>query len=113
MRKLSVPTNAAPATPGEIIIEEYLKPMGLTQQQLADALGIDRVRLNMILNGRRSVTADTAMRLERVLGPSAQSWLNMQTLVDLYAAAHSDEAKAIKRLKPLNSATHPRESVAS
>ena len=97
-----LPTNRRPTTPGEIIAEEFLKPMGLTQQQLADAMHVDRVRINNIINGHRSVTPDTALRLEKVLGPSAQFWLNAQQRVELWDALHSESLRGeMAGLQPL------------
>ena|SRR5579863_3183657 len=96
-----LPTHRRPSSPGEIITEEFLKPLDLTQQQLADAMKISRVRINAILNGRRGITPDTALRLERVLGPSAQFWLNLQMMVDLYDAMHSPSAREVQHLEVL------------
>jgi len=99
VRNLTIPTHRPPTTPGEILEEEFLKPLGYTQAQFAEAFGIDRVRLNGLINGRRAVTADTAMRLARVLGTSVEMWLNLQTVCDVYAAQHSEAAAEIKKLK--------------
>jgi len=101
MRKFTVPKNRRPNAPGEIIEEEYRKVSGLTQQQLADALGISRVRYTEIANGRRRITPNTALRLARVLRTSPEFWLNMQQANDLYDVRHSDEAKEIVKLRPL------------
>jgi addiction module HigA family antidote len=73
----------------------------LTQGMLAKRLGISRANLNAVLNGKRAVTPVMAMRLERVLGVGMQTWLNLQTAVDIYDALHSEEAKQIAKLKPL------------
>ena len=99
---MKVPRNQRPSTPGEFI-REYLDntDIGLTQGLLADRLGISRVNLNAIINGRRVVTPEMAMRLERVLGVGMQTWLNMQAAVDIYDALHSPNAKVIARLEPL------------
>ena len=95
-----IPTKRRPSGPG-YHLREAIEDRGLTQQQFADALGIQRHRLNEILNGHRSVTTDTALRLARVLGTSAELWLNLQRQVDLYDALHGPGAKAISKLKPL------------
>jgi addiction module HigA family antidote len=79
---IPIPTNRPPTTPGEVITEEFLKPLDITQQALADAVKMSRVGVNAILNGRRAITPHTALRLERVLGPSAQFWLNLQMIVE-------------------------------
>jgi addiction module HigA family antidote len=97
-----LPTHRRPTTPGEYIDELFLKPRGLAQQQRADALRIDLVGVNAITKGRRSVTLETALRLEKVLGPSAGFWLNFQRSVDLWDAMHSDAVNKIKRLRMLS-----------
>ena len=104
MHEVMIPKNRRPVTPGEILREEFLPELGLTQQQFADALGMGRVRLNEILHGKRGVTADTAMRLERVLGVSAVTWLRLQLAVDMYDAMHSSQAAKIAKLKPIKKA---------
>ncbi len=101
---IPIPKNRRPTSPGEIITEEFLKPLDITQQQLADAMKISRVRLNEILNGRRGISPDTALRLERVLGPSAQFWLNLQMVVDLYETEHASNQRELASLKRLVSA---------
>lgn len=89
-------------TPGEIIREEYLRPLHLTQQRLAVAMGVSFQRVNELLNGRRSVTVDTALRLGRVLRTSPEFWLNLQRELDLWDATHGPVAKRIQRTtKPL------------
>ncbi|HVA33418.1 MAG TPA: HigA family addiction module antitoxin, partial [Candidatus Baltobacteraceae bacterium] len=75
--------------------------LGITQGELADRLGITRQSLNMLLNGKRAVTPLMALRLERVLGVDAQTWMNLQFAVDMYDARHDPEARRIARLKPL------------
>ena len=75
-----------PTTPGEILNEEFLKPMGMTQKQLADHLSCDVKVINRIVNGRCSVTAEMAIRLSAAFGTTAEFWLNAQQAVDIYAA---------------------------
>jgi antitoxin HigA-1 len=99
-----IPSPRRPTTPGTMLVEEYMKPLGLTQQALADAMGITRVRVNEIINGRRGVTADTALRLARVLGTSVDFWLRLQLACDLYDALHSRKGKTIARLRRITSA---------
>ena len=93
-----LPKNRRPTHPGEIIKEMYLKPLGLTQGNFAKALGISRPRANELLNGRRMVTPDTAMRLARAFKTSAQYWLNMQAAVDLYDIRKKDAYREVKCL---------------
>ena len=73
----------APIHPGEVLLEEFLKPMNLSQNQLAVGLGISARRINEIVLKKRSVTADTALRLARYFGMSPQFWLGLQTDYDL------------------------------
>ena len=94
-----VPTHAPPTHPGEMLLEDFLNPLEITQKEAADALGISYVRLNEIINGRRGITPDTALRLERMFGVEAQFWMNLQLRWDLYAAAHGPEARKIERVK--------------
>jgi len=84
-----------------MLLEEFLKPLGVTQTELAQRLGVSYPRLNEIVRGRRSVTPDTALRLAQVLGISADFWLGLQQDWDLWHALNGPEAKKISRLKPL------------
>jgi addiction module HigA family antidote len=84
-----------PTSPGEILREEYLKPLKLTQRRLAEHLGCDLKVINRIVNGRSSVTADLAVRLAAALGSTPQFWLNAQQAVDLHVAAR--RAKSLPR----------------
>ena len=96
-----LPQMRPPTHPGEMLLEEFVKPLGLTQTELARQLGVSYPRLNEIINGRRSVTPDTALRLSHVLGMSADFWLGLQQDWDLWHAKNSPKAKEIKRLKPI------------
>jgi addiction module HigA family antidote len=77
--------------PGEILLEDFLKPMGLTQYRLAKSIGVPQRRIGEIIAGKRSITADTALRLARFFGTDAESWINLQ--------AHYDLALAKERLR--------------
>jgi addiction module HigA family antidote len=72
-----------PIHPGEILLEEYLKPMGISQYRLAKDIKVDPRRINEIVHGQRSITADTALRLSRYFGTSERFWLNLQARYDL------------------------------
>src|SRR3972149_11383720 len=72
-----LPTHRPPPHPGEMLLEEFLKPLGITQSAFAARLGVSFPRLNEIINGKRSVTPDTALRLARVTGMSADFWLGV------------------------------------
>jgi addiction module HigA family antidote len=84
-----------------MLFEEFVKPLGLTQAELAKRLGVSYPRLNEIVKGRRSVTPDTALRLAQVLGMSADFWLGLQQDWDLWHAMNGPEAEKISRLSPL------------
>ena len=73
----------SPIHPGEVLLEEFIKPMNLSQNRLAIDIGVDARRINEIVLGKRSITADTALRLARFFGNSAQFWLGLQTQYDL------------------------------
>ncbi len=72
-----------PIHPGEILLEEFLEPLGLSQYRLAKGISVPPRRINEIVHGKRAVTADTALRLARFFGTSDRFWLNLQTLFDL------------------------------
>ncbi|MGH7497376.1 MAG: HigA family addiction module antitoxin [Gemmatimonadales bacterium] len=94
-----VPIRRPPTHPGEVLVEEFLKPLGISQVELAETMGITFQRVNAIANERRSVTPDTALRLAKVFGTSPDFWLNLQQARDLYEAMNSEEAKEIQKLK--------------
>ena len=95
-------TKRKPATMAEILVEEFMAPMELTQSALAEAMGVQRKHVNELCNDRRNVTAPTALILARVFGNSPEFWLNVQRRSDLWEAMHSPrERKRIKRAKPL------------
>ncbi len=96
-----LPQNRPPTHPGEMLLEEFVKPLGLTQTELAHSLRVSYPRLNEIVKGRRAVTPDTALRLSRVLGMSASFWLGLQQDWDLWHAMNSPEARQIDRLTPI------------
>ena len=72
-----------PVTPGEVLLEEFIKPLGISQYQVAKDVGVPPRRINEIVLGKRAVTADTALRLARYLGTSERFWLNLQARHDL------------------------------
>lgn len=73
-----IPTNRAPTHPGEMLLEEFLKPMEITQRELADGIHVPYQRINEIVNGRRGITPATSLRLSKYFGTSAGFWLNLQ-----------------------------------
>lgn len=98
-----LPKNRAPTHPGAMI-RDFLEDLRKTQTELADALGVSRVRLNEVIHGRRGMTPSTALRLERTLGKPAYWWLGLQQDYDLWYAMHDREMKEIRRLRRLQSA---------
>jgi len=98
---IRIPTHRAPTHPGEMLLEEFLKPMGLTQRELADSIHVPYQRINEIINGRRGVTPNTALRLSTFFVVSPDFWLNLQLRWDLYFAQQA-EADELKMIKPLS-----------
>ena len=96
-----LPRYRPPTHPGEMLLEEFLKPLGMSQSEFAGRLGVSFPRLNEIVRGKRGVTPDTALRLERVLGMSAGFWLGLQMDWDLWHAVHGKNAEHIQRLQPV------------
>ena len=98
-------TKRKPATVGEILVEEFMRPLGLTQAALAKAMGVQRKHVNELCNDRRNVTAATALILARVFGNGADFWLNVQRRSDLWETMHSPQDLArIERATPLGTA---------
>ena len=96
-----LPSKRPPTHPGEMLLEEFLKPLGITQTAFAQRLGVSYPRLNEIVRAKRSVSPDTALRLARVLGMPADFWLGLQQDWDLWHAMRGRAARKINRLKPL------------
>lgn len=91
-----------PVHPGRILRQEFLEPAGITQYRLAKATGLSQVQIGNILRGRRGISAETALRLERALGMSAQTWMNLQTLYDLERATLEDGARIERTTRRLD-----------
>jgi addiction module HigA family antidote len=83
----------APIHPGEILLEEFLSPLGISQYRLAATIGVPARRINEIVHGKRSISPDTALRLSRALGTSDRFWLNLQNRFDLDVALRGHEAE--------------------
>src|SRR6201992_378701 len=95
-------TKRKPAIVGEILVEQILQPIGLTQGGLASAMGVQRKHVNELCNDRRNVTAPTALILARVFGNSPDFWLNVQRRSDLWQVMHTPrERERVERAKPL------------
>jgi addiction module HigA family antidote len=100
-----MPRNRPPTHPGEMLLEEFLKPLEISQSEFAIRLKVSFPRLNEIIRTTRSVTPDTALRLVRVLGTSAGFWLDLQQDWDLWHAMRGSTAAEIKKLKPIRRST--------
>jgi len=96
-----LPTDRPPTHPGAMLLEEFLLPLGISQSAFAVQLGVSFPRLNEVINAKRGVTPDTALRLAQVTGMSADFWLGLQQDWELWHALRSKDAAAIARLKPL------------
>jgi addiction module HigA family antidote len=97
---ISIPTHREPTHPGEMLLEEFLIPLSLTQRQLAEAIHVPYQRVNEIVNRRRGVTPSTALRLARFFGLSPDFWMNLQLRWDLYHA-QQDELNELATIQPL------------
>jgi addiction module HigA family antidote len=95
---MRVPTNREPTHPGEMLLEEFLNPMEITQRQLAESIHVPYQRINELTNGRRGMTPSTALRLAKFFGTSADFWMNLQLRWDLYHA-QQEEAKELKSIR--------------
>jgi len=90
-----------PVHPGEVLREDYLRPLGLSANALAKALRVPAPRINDIVRRRRGITADTAMRLARYFGGDARSWLNLQTAYELRVAERANSRKIEREVRPV------------
>ena len=98
---VNIPTNRPPTTPGEMLREEFLEPMGLTQQQLANDIGVSYQRVNELINNKRGITPSTALRLGKYFGTSPDFWVNLQRANDLYAVLKKEQNE-IDKIKPFS-----------
>lgn len=96
---IRVPTHRPPTHPGEMLLEEFLHPMGITQKELADHILVPYQRINEIVNGRRGITPSTALRLAKFFNMSADFWMNLQLRWDLYFA-RQDEKRVLESIQP-------------
>jgi antitoxin HigA-1 len=92
----------APVHPGEILLEEFLNPLGISQYRLAKEMNVYPRKINEIVHGKRSVTADTALRLSRYFGTSAELWMNLQALYDLETTRDAIEDRLEEEVHPLS-----------
>ena len=97
-----IPAHRTPTHPGEMLLEEFLNPMSLTQRELADAIHVPYQRINDIVHGRRGVTPSTALRLAKFFNMSADFWMNLQMRWDMYHAQQAETA-ILKKIVPVHS----------
>jgi len=90
----------APTHPGEVLLEDFLKPMGLSQYALAKALQVPQIRISEIVNGKRAISPDTALRLAQYFGTSAEFWMGMQATYDLETARDAVGAQIVETVRP-------------
>ena len=102
-----VPTHRQPTHPGEMLLTEFLGPLGITQRELAEGIHVPYQRVNELVNGRRGVTPSTALRLGQFFGMSAGFWMNLQLRWDLYHAMREEaqELKSIRQHEHLKTGT--------
>ncbi len=100
---IRVPTHREPTHPGEMLLEDFLKPMELTQRELADGIRVPYQRVNELINRRRGITPATALRLAKYFGNTPGFWMNLQLRWDLYQAQQS-EAEALQTIRPVKKA---------
>jgi addiction module HigA family antidote len=86
-----IPKFRKPVTPGEVLLKEFLEPLGISQVELARRMGVPVQRVNTLINGRRDMTAETAVLLSRALNTSVEFWMNLQVACDIYKAEKSLE----------------------
>ena len=97
---VNVPTHREPTHPGEMLLEEFLKPMDISQRELAKGIRVPYQRVNELINRRRGITPSTALRLSKFFGNSPGFWMNLQLRWELFHAKRS-EAKEIRKIRPV------------
>lgn len=98
---IRVPTHREPTHPGEMLLEEFLKPMALTQRHLAEGINVPYQRINELVNRKRGMTPSTALRMAKFFGTSADFWMNLQLRWDLFQTgiAEAEELRQIRRIR--------------
>jgi addiction module HigA family antidote len=100
----TLPKHRPPTHPGEMLLREFLEPLGITQRELAARIHVSYPRVNELINGKRGVTPDTALRLAKLLGTTPEFWLNGQLNRDLWEAIHAPEAEDVAHIRSLRGA---------
>lgn len=102
---MRIPRHRPLPHPGEILLEEFLEPLGVTQTALAERVGISFRRVNELVNGKRGVTPDTALRLGRFFGTTPEFWLNLQQAWDVWHVVNGRTGDEIEKIQPLERAS--------
>ena len=102
MREKMMDKTLSPIHPGEILLEDFMKPLGLSQYRVAKEIGVPSLRINQIVHGKRSISADTALRFARYFGTSANVWMRLQARYDLEMAALELEDKIQREVQVLD-----------
>ena len=98
----TLPKHRPPTHPGEMLLVEFLEPLGMTQSRLAELIRVSYPRVNEIINGKRGITPDTALRLARLFRTTPEFWLNGQRNWDLWHAMRSPDARDLEKIKPVS-----------
>jgi antitoxin HigA-1 len=101
-RDVATGRKLAPVHPGEILLRDFIEPLGITRYKVAQSMHVSQRRIDEICAGHRTITADTALRLERLFGMEAQTWLNMQAQYDLEITDREHRKRIDEEVKPLN-----------
>jgi len=98
---MKMPTNRPPIHPGEILLEEFMKPYDMTQTEIAKRIGVSRKHISEIVNGRKGISTDIALRLSRLFGTSPELWLNGQLTWDVWHAIRGESACKLEAIEPV------------
>ena len=98
---MRMPTNRPPIHPGEILLEEFMRPYGMTQTEIARRIGVSRKHISEIVNGRKGISTDIALRLARLFGTSPELWLNGQIAWDVWHAMQGENAYKLEAIEPV------------
>ena len=98
---MKMPTNRPPIHPGEILLEEFMKPYGMTQTDIAKRIGVSRKHISELVNGRKGISTDIALRLSRLFGTSPELWLKGQLAWDVWHAIHGESACKLEAIEPV------------
>lgn len=102
VREMRIPKDRVPTPPGEMLLEEFLKPLEMTQVELAERIRVPYVRVNELVKGKRRVTPSTALRLAKAFGTSAEFWMNAQLAMDLHRAINNkEENDELEQIEPV------------